>query len=262
MLNGRLVACGRRLLCRTAILGVALLPIDRPCAGPIITADSATILVGPVQMGEAEFVRAAFSLRNPGDSTLHISEVRPGCRCTVTEYDSVIPPGSVGRLLQVVDIHGFSDGPFRRDVVVVSDAAGQPRLTLGVEGIIRSVVEIETRLLRIPVGGHGQNSPAVTLRSEKHDLEITEAVFTADPEAIPAWQPAYPLPLTWWLAPYGDRMGLTYYQMRLWVDFPLTAIPPPGFCLLRINHPRYSQIVCRAEIGEFVRLPAPLKPAE
>ena len=71
-------------------------------------------IVEPVKdygtVAKGEKLDWAFVVKNTGDADLQIISAKPGCGCTVADYDKVIKPGETGRVTAHVDTTAFA-GP-------------------------------------------------------------------------------------------------------------------------------------------------------
>jgi len=75
----------------------------------------------------------SFAVKNRGKADLVISEVKPGCGCTVANFDKVIAPGQEGKIELVLDgtrVHG----EFAKTAQVLSNDPEHPELTLTIAG--------------------------------------------------------------------------------------------------------------------------------
>jgi hypothetical protein len=75
----------------------------------------------------------SFVVRNRGDADLLIEDVRPGCGCTVAEFDKVIAPGKEGKIELVLEgdkVHG----EFSKTATVMTNDPDHPQLTLTIAG--------------------------------------------------------------------------------------------------------------------------------
>lgn len=209
-----------------------------------IAVDSTTRSVGQIYEGETQLVRATYTIRNTGTEPLRITQVRPGCRCTVAEYDSVIAPDQAGRLSQVIDVTEFHDGPFKRSTRVSSNAVNSPEISLSVVGIIRSQVEVGATELPVYSGAIDTTRPPVFLRVRQAGFAITDAELVPRAESRRPWDPALPIPLKVALVAQSksDPEGYTYYELRLWTEYPVADLTA-GMVYLRTNHPRKPLIV-------------------
>jgi hypothetical protein len=74
-----------------------------------------------------------FVVRNTGEADLVITEVKPGCGCTVANYDKVIAPDREGKITLTLEgdqVHGV----FSKDATVRSNDPDRPELMLIIAG--------------------------------------------------------------------------------------------------------------------------------
>lgn len=72
---------------------------------------------GKISMGEK--VKITFNCTNTGPRPLYISDVRPGCGCTLAEYTKEpIPPGGEGKVVAEFDSNKSHPGTVRKTVFV------------------------------------------------------------------------------------------------------------------------------------------------
>jgi hypothetical protein len=82
---------------------------------------------------EREKFEYTFAVKNRGKADLIISDVKPGCGCTVANFDKVIAPGAEGKIELVLDgtrVHG----DFVKTAQVHSNDPEHPELTLTIAG--------------------------------------------------------------------------------------------------------------------------------
>ncbi|MCU1347324.1 MAG: hypothetical protein JWO56_354, partial [Acidobacteria bacterium] len=75
-----------------------------------------------------------------GDADLQILAARPGCGCTVADFDKVIKPGQTGKVTAHVDTTAFN-GPIQKSVTVESNDPGTPSAQLSIHAIVKPYVE-------------------------------------------------------------------------------------------------------------------------
>jgi hypothetical protein len=76
---------------------------------------------------------ATFVVKNRGKADLIISDVKPGCGCTVANFDKTIPPGGEGKISLSLDgtrVHG----EFTKTATVMSNDPDHPELILTIAG--------------------------------------------------------------------------------------------------------------------------------
>lgn len=155
---------------------------------PKILVRSARHDAGTVAQGQV--VAAAFEIANTGAADLVLADVRPGCGCTVAEYDKLVKPGAKGRVLLKVETRGFT-GPITKSALVLSNDPASPQTSLLVAAVVKPYVEIlPTGYLRLQgVVGDTASATAV-LASAEPDFAPTAAQPTlpglvARLEAVP-----------------------------------------------------------------------------
>ena len=82
---------------------------------------------------EADKFEYTFTVKNKGKADLVIQDVKPGCGCTVANFDKVIAPGGEGSIELVLDgtrVHG----DFTKTAQVHSNDPEHPELTLTIAG--------------------------------------------------------------------------------------------------------------------------------
>lgn len=172
----RPVPCRRRAGLAVALLvplmaGAAAAEPSAPA--PRLAVTNARHDAGTVAQGQV--VTAAFEIANTGAADLVLSDVRPGCGCTVAEFDKVVRPGAKGRVLLKVETRGFT-GPVTKSALVLSNDPASPQTTLLVAAVVKPYVEIlPTGYLRLQgVVGETATATAV-LASAESDFAPTAA---------------------------------------------------------------------------------------
>ncbi len=74
-----------------------------------------------------------FIVYNRGDADLIINNVRPGCGCTVTNFDKLIPAGKQGKIEFVLDGEKVHD-QFSKTATVSTNDPVHPTMTIAVSG--------------------------------------------------------------------------------------------------------------------------------
>lgn len=156
------------------LLSVTAIVAARVEAQPGAVFSETVIDVGAVNKGDRASYE--FTVQNEGDQVLQITEVKPSCGCTVTEYDKTIKPGGTGKITAVVDTTNFK-GPIAKSVKVFTNDPVNPRVNLVIKANIKTHVEIEPGYARF-VAVYGEpNAKSVqkVWSREKPDLEILGA---------------------------------------------------------------------------------------
>ena len=102
--------------------------------GPILQFDSEHLDLGRIKQGQTP--HGHFTLRNIGDQTLEIREIKPSCGCTAIMAESKsIPPGQESKLQVSVDTTG-KEAEIEKTILVVSNDSMRPRVTLTVSLLV------------------------------------------------------------------------------------------------------------------------------
>lgn len=88
-----------------------------------------------------EVIVHTFEIRNAGDSTLELSDVRPACGCTVVEFDRSIAPGATGKLAARVDTSDFY-GPISKSISVYTNDIENPQVMLVVKAEVKPFIGV------------------------------------------------------------------------------------------------------------------------
>ncbi|HEU4928593.1 MAG TPA: DUF1573 domain-containing protein [Candidatus Krumholzibacteria bacterium] len=114
-----------------------------------------------------------FTVYNRGDADLVINNVRPGCGCTVTNFDKLIPAGKQGNIEFVLDGEKVHH-QFSKSATVSSNDPVHPTMTIAVSGEEISYLNIEpegTVYLHGRYGEHVERTMTVS-SNEEIDFKI------------------------------------------------------------------------------------------
>ena len=95
--------------------------------------------LGTVAKGEP--MKHTFVLKNAGTADLLVTDVKPACGCTVSEYDKVIKPGGEGKITLTVDTKNFQGATSKTALVQTNDPA-MPQTTLYVMAFVKPYVDV------------------------------------------------------------------------------------------------------------------------
>lgn len=113
-----------------------------------------------------------FAVFNRGDADLIINSVRPGCGCTVTNFDRTIEPGRQGKIEFVLDGERVHD-QFNKTATVSSNDPVHPTMTIAVEGIEIPYLDIQPAGTVYLHGRYGEHvEREMTVRSNEKDLDF------------------------------------------------------------------------------------------
>ncbi|MDD2793236.1 MAG: DUF1573 domain-containing protein [Sediminibacterium sp.] len=91
---------------------------------------------GTINMGEQAQIR--FDFTNTGNHPLYLTEVKPGCGCTVAEYTKgAIAPGGKGSIVAAFDSNKAHPGTVSKSIYVTSNTSNGAIHTLSFNGEIR-----------------------------------------------------------------------------------------------------------------------------
>jgi uncharacterized protein DUF1573 len=82
----------------------------------------------------------AFLVKNTGDADLQIIAARPGCGCTVADFDKVIKPGETGKVTAHVDTTAFA-GPISKTVTLETNDPSTPTSMLTIHAVVQPFVD-------------------------------------------------------------------------------------------------------------------------
>jgi len=149
-------------------------------AGPKPSIEIPRMAYDAGQVFEQEKYEYSFVVRNRGNADLLISDVKPGCGCTVATYDKVISPGEEGKIHLAVDGARVS-GEFNKSADVLTNDPDHPHLTISIGGHEIPYVNV------IPEGTmylHGRFGEAVekdlTITSNEKDLDFKVTGVTSN----------------------------------------------------------------------------------
>lgn len=180
-----------------------------------------------------------FIVKNIGNADLQIINARPGCGCTVTQFDKVIAPGAEGKVTASVDISHFK-GQIEKGIDLETNDTDQAHARLTIKANIKTVVEIKPAdQIRFTVskGESKKDDYQLTPTYEKPikitDAKIDSEFFTVDlvpPEAT-ATQPEYKLTVgVKDNAPIGTQTGNVELTLQ---DAPVPTMTIPVTAIVR-----------------------------
>ena len=152
-------------------------------AGKAIAAPKIEIAQETKEMGtvpKGQVIETDFIIKNVGGSDLVITDARPSCGCTVSNFDKLIKPGAEGKVHTSVDTKSFS-GPISKSVLVVSNDPDRPQMNLFVKALVKPFVDVAPQAyVRFSVVKGDPASQDVVLISEEKGFKPVVAE-TAQP---------------------------------------------------------------------------------
>jgi hypothetical protein len=184
-------------------------------------------IVEPVKdygtIAKGEKLDWSFVVKNTGDSDLQIIAAKPGCGCTVADFDKVIKPGETGKVTAHVDTTAFA-GPIAKTVTLETNDPTTPTSQLTIHAIVKPYVEaFPAGFVRYNLLQGDADTQTVTLYSEEDDpFEVTKIETPGD------WVKASFEKITNEAekAPNVGRPGQNQYKVKITVGGPEAQIGP------------------------------------
>lgn len=214
----------------------------------MIEADTAEVDRGSILKKDLKDLHHIYTLKNTGDELLRIKRVKPGCGCTMVDYDSVIAPGQTGKVEIKIKKEKLGDGDFTKALRVMSNATNEPNLRLSIKGKILSPIDISKRFLRIE-SNESKSEAELLISSQKEDLEISEVKFVEREGNAPNWEKQPDIFAKTKLTPVGqkDEFGYQSFKLEITMNIAPTNILS-GHFEIKTNHPEQKMLNLRGMI--------------
>ncbi|HEV7486040.1 MAG TPA: DUF1573 domain-containing protein [Thermoanaerobaculia bacterium] len=143
-------------------------------------------IVEPVKdygtIAKGEKLDWSFLVKNTGDSDLQIIAAKPGCGCTVADFDKVIKPGETGKVTAHVDTTAFA-GPIAKTVTLETNDPTTPTSQLTIHAIVKPYVEaFPAGFVRFNLLQGEADTQSVMLYSEEDEpFQVTKVELPIDP---------------------------------------------------------------------------------
>ena len=219
------------------------IPAAKAAPGAAIAVDSSEFSVGTIEEGTQDTVKHIFKIKNKGDIVLHISQVRPGCGCTVVQYDSIITPGHEGLLRATINIANLHGGEFVKGITITSNAANAPEMRVAVKGLIQTIIAASPGYIAMTATPKGPIAAQVILTTVKPDLKISDVNFITNTHNPVGWQSNLPLPIQFTCEKMesGKNDTESKYKLSLSIDFT-NATSSYGDFVIKTNHPKKPEL--------------------
>jgi hypothetical protein len=124
----------------------------------------------------------SFLVKNTGDTDLQIIAAKPGCGCTVADFDKVIKPGETGKVTAHVDTTAFA-GPIAKTVTLETNDPTTPTSQLTIHAIVKPYVEaFPAGFVRFNLLHGDADTQSVVLYSEEDEpFQVTKVELPIDP---------------------------------------------------------------------------------
>jgi hypothetical protein len=143
-------------------------------------------IVEPVKdygtIAKGEKLDWSFLVKNTGDTDLQIIAAKPGCGCTVADFDKVIKPGETGKVTAHVDTTAFA-GPIAKTVTLETNDPTTPTSQLTIHAIVKPYVEaFPAGFVRFNLLQGDADTQSVMLYSEEDEpFQVTKIDVPVDP---------------------------------------------------------------------------------
>lgn len=123
----------------------------------------------------------SFLIKNTGEGDLQILAAKPGCGCTVADFDKVIKPGETGKVTAHVDTTAFA-GPISKTVSIETNDPSTPEATLTIHATVKPYVEaFPAGFVRFNMLQGDAETQSITLYSDEEEpFEITHVDVPGD----------------------------------------------------------------------------------
>jgi len=165
----------------------------------------------------------AFEVKNTGNADLQILAAKPGCGCTVADFDKVIKPGATGKVTAHVDTTNFA-GPIAKSVTLETNDLSNPTAQLTIHAVVKPYVEAyPAGFVRYNLLQGDAETQSVTLYSEEDDpFEITKVEVPGEWVKVDYKKIDDPAQL----APNVGKSGQAQYRFNITVGGPDAKIGP------------------------------------
>jgi hypothetical protein len=175
---------------------------------------------GTISKGEK--LTWSFEVKNTGDADLQIISAKPGCGCTVADFDKVIKPGQIGKVTAHVDTTAFA-GPIAKSVTLETNDLTTPTAQLTIHAIVKPYVEaFPAGFVRYNLLQGEADTQSVVLYSEEDEpfqvtnVEVPGDYVKASFEKVPDADKT----------PNVGRPGQDQYRVKITVGGPTAKLGP------------------------------------
>jgi hypothetical protein len=200
-------------------------------AGPKMEIEPQTFNSPDIIAGTTTKVSAVFTVKNTGDAPLKLTTVKPSCGCTVVKFDSTVQPGKSTKIESVVNIPGYRNGNYNKQITVKSNADDSTTRLLIKFSIIPAVdisdkaVDFDSSSVRKP--------KSITLFSKKEDLKVNSVQYVADTMDIP-------MKFNWTKTDSVNDQGMRIFKLDLFL--PSKVQKGTGKINIALNHENQKEL--------------------
>jgi hypothetical protein len=179
-------------------------------------------VVGPETSSLCEF-----AFKNTGTGILRIGEINSACGCTTFALDKTeYAPGETGAL-RVKYSSDTQLGPTTKDLLVSTNDATNPEVTLAIQATVTAKVDYEPKTLNLVLRQENAGCPAITVASiDNQPFAITH--FTSTGNYI--------------TADFNPSVQATSFVLQPKVDMAGLANTPHGVIEIGLSHPECKKV--------------------
>lgn len=165
----------------------------------------------------------SFEIKNTGNADLEIIAAKPGCGCTVAEFDKLIKPGASGKVTAHVDTTSFA-GPIAKTVTLETSDPSTPSAQLTINAMVKPYVDaFPAGFVRYNMLQGDAETQFVTLYSEEETpFSITKVETPGDWVKVSYAKIDDPAQM----APNVGRAGQAQYKLAITAGGPDAKIGP------------------------------------
>jgi hypothetical protein len=162
----------------------------------------------------------------------------------VVGFDSIIPPGRVGKITQEINLKNMHPGTFSKSVTVTSNAENMPMMSLSMKMNFLPSLGASTNYLNLLSTKSDSGRESIVLNTDKADLEVKSVLFKASDEGQkPLWQVGMSLDI-----PYSFKRAASAKPDGMWDDSLKLAFLTKdtngirGEFIIKTNHPKKNEL--------------------
>jgi hypothetical protein len=160
-------------------------------------------------------------------------------------YDSIIPPGRVGKITQEIKLKDAHPGKMSKHITVSSNAGNTPEVDLTTYINLVAYIATSTQFLDFFSTGSDSGRKEITLTTDMPNLSITSVLFKVSEDGNkPAWQKGQVITVPFVLkrAPKTNSDGRWDYTLSMAM---LLKVPEGlrGNFYIKTNHPQKPELV-------------------
>jgi hypothetical protein len=162
----------------------------------------------------------------------------------VVGFDSIIPPGRVGKVTEEISLKNMHAGVVSKSVSVTSNAENSPSLSLSVKLNFVPAVFASTNYINLVSAKGDSGRENVIVTTDKADLQVKKVLFKANDEGQkPMWQVgmSFDIPYAFKHAAAAKPDGMWDDTLKL-VFFSNDTNGVRGEFIITTNHPKKSDV--------------------